>query len=134
VGIQVCSNHGPRGWDTCRASIGKSIFTCLHTKNILNIFSISTWPEKLKFTSKLPDSKQKIICSNHGSLGSDGVTIGETVFTCVYIGKIFLKVIGNIFWHRVYYLDIHVDGLVSKSVIYYAFLKFKWSKHKENWV
>jgi hypothetical protein len=28
---------------------------------------------------------------NHGSQGSDRATMGKTIFTCVYIGKIFQK-------------------------------------------
>jgi hypothetical protein len=31
------------------------------------------------------------VCTNHGPQGSDGTTAGKTIFTCVYIGKIFLK-------------------------------------------
>jgi uncharacterized membrane protein YesL len=29
------------------------------------------------------------VCENHGPRGLEGATIGETIFACVYIGKLF---------------------------------------------
>jgi hypothetical protein len=52
-------------------------------------FSRTTEPEKFKFTWKLPDIVQIQICPNECPRGSGGATIGEIIFTCVYIGKIF---------------------------------------------
>jgi hypothetical protein len=52
-------------------------------------FSRTTGPGKFKFTWKLADIVQIQVCSNHGPRGSGGATIGETIFTCVYIGKMF---------------------------------------------
>ena len=37
----------------------------------------------------LADIVQIQVCSNQGPRGSGGATIGETIFTCVYIGKMF---------------------------------------------
>jgi hypothetical protein len=46
-------------------------------------------PEKLKFTLKLSDIVQNIVSfENHGQRRSGGATIGETVFTYGYIGKL----------------------------------------------
>jgi hypothetical protein len=58
----------------------------LYRKNILKS---TTKPGKFKFTWQFADIVQIQVCSNHGPRGSGGATIGETIFTCVYIGKIF---------------------------------------------
>jgi hypothetical protein len=52
-------------------------------------FSRTTEPGKFKFIWKLADIVQIQVCSNHGPWGSGGATIGETIFACVYIGKMF---------------------------------------------
>ena len=63
---------------------------CLYIGNIIeNLLLRTTEPEKFKFTWKLSEIVQIQFCSNHGPRGSGGATIGETIFTCVYIGKIF---------------------------------------------
>jgi hypothetical protein len=36
------------------------------------------------------DIVQIQVCENHGLLGSSRATIGKTIFTCVYIEKIFI--------------------------------------------
>jgi hypothetical protein len=62
---------------------------CIYILKIF--FSRTTEPEKLKFTYKLSDIVQNQVCKMYGPLGSGGATIGENVFTCDYIGKLFLK-------------------------------------------
>jgi hypothetical protein len=69
-----------------------NFFICLYRKNIYEIFlSRTARPEKLKFTLKLSYILQKQVYKNHNPVGSGGTTIGGTVFTYVYIGKIFSK-------------------------------------------
>jgi hypothetical protein len=56
---------------------------------VLHVF-IYSGPGKLKFMWKLSDIPQIKIRSNHGSRGSDGATVGETVFTDA-VGNIFYR-------------------------------------------
>jgi hypothetical protein len=42
-----------------------------------------------KFAWKLPDIVQIQFYKNDGPRGLDGATIGETIFTCIYIGIFF---------------------------------------------
>jgi hypothetical protein len=63
------------------------MFTCVYIGKIFK--NENNEPKMFKLTWKLPDIVQIQVCSNHGPQGSIGATIGETIFTCVYIGKIF---------------------------------------------
>ena len=63
---------------------------CLYIGNIIeNLLLRTTEPEKFKFTWKLSDMAQIQVCSNYDLRGLGGATLGETIFTCVYIGKMF---------------------------------------------
>jgi hypothetical protein len=85
MGILNCSNEGPgplqRGDNYKNAKKG-----WVHLKIF---FSRTTGPGKFKFTRKLPDIVQIQDCSNYCPQGSGGATVGENIFTCVYIGKMF---------------------------------------------
>jgi hypothetical protein len=89
VQIQVCSNHGPRG--SGGATIGENIFTCVYIGKIF--FSRTTKLGKFKVIWQLADIVQIQVCSNYGLWGSGGATIRETIFTCVYVGKIFINLL-----------------------------------------
>jgi hypothetical protein len=85
-GIQVSSNEGgrpsPMGDNSERVKVQWTLKIP---------FWRTTELEKLKFTWKRPDMVQIQVCENHDLPGSGGATIWETVFTCVYIGKKYLK-------------------------------------------
>jgi hypothetical protein len=70
------------GWGHNR---GNCFYICLYRKNIFKIYIwITTGREKLNFTWNLSEIVQNQVYLNHGLGGSDGATIWETVFTCVY--------------------------------------------------
>jgi hypothetical protein len=50
-------------------------------------FSRTKKPDKLIFTQKLSYLVQIQVSTNHGPRGSDGATMGKTIFTYVYIGE-----------------------------------------------
>jgi hypothetical protein len=73
------------------ATIGETIFACVCIKEkcLKIFFSRITKPERFKLTWQFADIVQMQVCSNHGPRGLGGATIGKTIFTCVYIGKMF---------------------------------------------
>jgi hypothetical protein len=82
VGIQVCSNHGPRGPDG--VTIGKNIFTCVYVGKIFpKIFFSRTTAKKAEIYMKDFRHSTKVFIKIMVTGGSGGATIGETLYVLI---------------------------------------------------